>query len=298
MANTEHFRNAAAGDTSDYIRNMVGNDGVRSNLCGRGVRTTLQALGIPTLTPEQTGAQDGHRWDEILTDPRMKAAGWEEVDWSQMGWSPENSPPGIVWVYGHNEPRPDTNVDKTGRAFGHVEISLEDGYVAGGFANNPGGSVRHNAPRAFVHPELTELFSSEGPVPEEFARASVERAVETVTEETRRREGDTAAEVYRQSIQRDVSQIDFAGMDLMGFLEMLLKILTGQPLDAPTVYRDNNGSGPEVDRPDIPEESPDPDGPTQDQPDQPPVDPVGDGQQQDTPDGTVDGSVPDVPPVP
>ncbi len=281
MSNTTHFRNAvAAADTSDYVRTMVRDDGVRSNLCGQGVRTTLAALGIPHLTVDQTGAQDGHRWDEFLSDPRMREAGWEEVDWDAMGWSPENSPPGVVWVYGHNEPRPDPAVDKTGKAWGHVEIALQDGYVAGGFANNPGGSVRHNTPRAFVHPKLTELFQAEGAVPEDFARESIDRATEVAVEERRRREGDEAARTYREALETDVEAVDLSNLDLIDLIRMVLNIINGAPIDAIIERARHNGSGPE------PQDQNDgPDGASVDGDEPPAPPPTNEGDGQPPPDG-------------
>lgn len=167
-------------EAADFVRRSVQNDTAGNGNCGQGVRFTLAALGVPHVARADSGPQHGYTFAELLTRPDMVEAGWSELDLSgPPPITPENCPPGVVWVYEHDSP-PGA---RGGSKYGHVEIVVGEAgassrkYASGGFFNNPGGTVGDNPVRAFVHPDLTAaLGSGDRPLSANYVRRALDTA--------------------------------------------------------------------------------------------------------------------------
>ncbi len=220
------FQNAA--QASDRIKSLVAQDSAGKFNCGAGVRFTLEALGVPHVPRSESGSQDGYKWAGLLRRPDMVEAGWKEVDWQAEGWTPETSPPGIVWVYPHNTPRGNNG---KGAEFGHVEIATGDGYASGGYFKNPGGSVRKNTPVAFVNDKLTEMMGADGVVPENIARGSLQRAQEISPFQRQARKNDEGTSVSLLntfgSASYDLNTMDLSNMGFGELIGMIMSIFFG-----------------------------------------------------------------------
>ena len=265
MSYSPQFNGAAV--TSQHIRHLTATDDAGKYACGRGVRFTLEALGIPHLARSETGPQHGHTWDDMLRSDKMQEAGWQEVDLAKTGWTPEDSPPGVVWVYDRNNPPLNNG---RGAQYGHVEIAIKDGYASGGVFNNPGGSVRGNEVSAFVHPKLTKLMGDE-PISADFARETLERAHTAAI----RREQEFGNTVVRNNnstaVLYDLNNVDLDNLTGFELLGLILSMFFGVPLtrDFPVVEGTaDQDPAPTPDSDPKNEEDIKPDPAEQDQPDQ------------------------------
>jgi len=243
----EEFKTAALAD--EFVEQKARSDDASLGNCGRGVRNILQSLGVPHLPRSETGMQNGHKWKGYLESEKMQEVGWEKVDLQATGWTPESSPPGVVWVYPHDTPR---GTNGKGAQYGHVEIALNNGYAAGGIARNPGGSVRHNQPTAFVHEKLTDLMNGQDPVPENFARAAVQTAQVIKRDEETPLPADekpTTTQIFADVAEHKPSHLDLKGIPIEKLIEIIINVMNGKDPLKPIERQDHNDDGPDLQTP-------------------------------------------------
>lgn len=218
---------------SATVSGIVRRDDAGDYRCGRGMRSILQSLDIAHVEHGNTmgfsdAQQHGYRWATYLSSNEMKEQGWSQVNWQAEGWTPETSPPGVVWVYPRNSDRSTWN--GKGAEFGHVELALGpgNGFASSHIFNNPGGSVRHNTPVAFVNDDLSAMIGVEGIVPEHLVYASLDRARNSLpSAETQESSGMAMGECFK-AVSYSLKDMDLESMTFEEVIGALVNIHSGR----------------------------------------------------------------------